>query len=495
MAIDPNIALQVQTPQQQNPLTAYAQIAGIQQAQQQNQLTGLAIQQAQRQQTQADALNNSIKAPGAINADGSLNSPVILSGVANAGAGAAIPALAKQLTEYSTAQLSQQKARVDNATAQLGAVGQVLNGVHDQESWDAARQWAHTNLGPNSLDNAPPVYDPNLVAQAKSQALTAKDALDQHNAEVTQALQARTADETARHNLVDEGNTVRGQNVRLDIAGSRPVSYNDPSTGQPRMTNQAGFNAMLNGGAPAGAGAPTADGRYPTQTGAQPQATGAAFPSIGAGLAPGEAAAAETAAKGSANQYVADQAATNGYAGRIFQLQKALTALQSTNTGAGTNQRNAILSYLQTAGVPGIDPNKIASYDEANKYLTQYALNQSSNFGNATDSKLATTLSGNASTSISNLAAQDVVKANIGLERMKQAQINAFDASGLPASQYQKFSTRWNSQVDPRVFIVDQLAPDKKAALRDSMSAAQRQTFTSQYNAALQNGWIPGQGQ
>lgn len=213
MAIDPNIALQVQTPQVQNPLLAYAQVAGIQQAQQQNQLTGLAIQQAQRQQTQADALNNAFKAPGAVNADGTLNSNGILTNVANSGAGSAIPALSKQLAEATTAQLGQQKARIDNATTQLNAVGQVLNGVHDQASWDAARQWAHANFGASSLDSAPAQYDPDFIAQAKNQALTAKDALDQHNTEVTQALAARNADETARHNLVEEGNTVRGQDM------------------------------------------------------------------------------------------------------------------------------------------------------------------------------------------------------------------------------------------------------------------------------------------
>ncbi|CAG9256008.1 hypothetical protein [Paraburkholderia caribensis] len=213
MATDPSIALQVQPAQFQNPLAAYAQIAGIQNAQQQNQLTGLAIQQAQRQETQADALNNAFKAPGAVNPDGSLNSSGILTNVANAGAGSAIPALSKQLTDATTAQLTQQKARVENATTQLNAVGQVLNGVHDQASWDAARAWAHTNLGASALDNAPAVYNPDLVAQAKNQALTAQQSLDQHNKELDYALSVRNADETARHNSATEASTIRGQDL------------------------------------------------------------------------------------------------------------------------------------------------------------------------------------------------------------------------------------------------------------------------------------------
>ncbi|SDC25417.1 hypothetical protein [Paraburkholderia lycopersici] len=204
MALDPSISLQTQPVQIQNPLTQYANVAAIQNAQQQNALTGLAIQKAQRDQSQADVLNSAFKAPGAVNADGSLNSNGILTNVANAGAGSAIPALSKQLTEATTAQLAQQKARIEGATTQLNAVGQVLNGVHDQASWDAARVWAHTNLGASSLDNAPAEYNPGLVEQAKNQALTAQQALDQHNKQLDYELQTRNADETQRHNLATE---------------------------------------------------------------------------------------------------------------------------------------------------------------------------------------------------------------------------------------------------------------------------------------------------
>jgi hypothetical protein len=213
MALDPNIALQVQPAQIQNPLTAYANVAALQNAQQQNQLYGLAIQKSQREQTQSDALNNAFKAPGAVNADGSLNSSGILSNVASAGAGSAIPALSKQLTEAQTAQLGQQKAKVENALQQVGAIGQVLNGVTDQTSYDAARNWAATHLGQDAVANMPAQYDPQLVAQKQREALTVVQQLDQHNKALDQQLQQAQFGETQRHNAATEASTTRGQDL------------------------------------------------------------------------------------------------------------------------------------------------------------------------------------------------------------------------------------------------------------------------------------------
>ncbi|WP_186187870.1 hypothetical protein [Burkholderia gladioli] len=210
MALDPNIALQVQAPQIQNPLTTYAQVAGIQNAQQQNALTGLAIQQAQRQQAQTDAINDTLKAPGVINADGSINAGQALTGLAQAGAGAAIPGLAKQLTEAQTAQLTQQKATIENATAKLGAIAQLAGGIKDQAGYDAARPQIASLLGQSEADKMPAQYDPQWVSQRLQQGLTAQQHLDFINKQIDQELQARQLDETHRHNVVGEG-TAQGQ--------------------------------------------------------------------------------------------------------------------------------------------------------------------------------------------------------------------------------------------------------------------------------------------
>jgi hypothetical protein len=211
MALDPSIALQVQPVQVQNPLTQYAQVSAIQNAQQQNALTGLAIQDRQREIGQNQAVNDAFR--NSVNPDGSLNRATLTQGVAQAGYGSALPALTKTLNESDLAALNTQKEKVAGAIQQLGAVGQVLGGVTDQQSYDAARQWAIQHVGPDAVANMPAQYDPNLVAQKRQEALTTVQQLDQHSKAIDQALQQSQFDETQRHNQATEASTVRGQNL------------------------------------------------------------------------------------------------------------------------------------------------------------------------------------------------------------------------------------------------------------------------------------------
>ncbi|HHT8835102.1 TPA: hypothetical protein ACT5B7_006629 [Burkholderia cenocepacia] len=227
MALDPSISLQVQPVQIQNPLTTYAQAAALQGAQRQNQLYDLAIQDKQREVDQAQALNAAFKAPGSVNSDGTLNTSGIVNNVAASGYGAAVPALAKSLAETSSAQLAQQKASIDGALQKLGAVGQVLNGVTDQASYDLARQWAVNHLGPESIASMPAVYDPNLVASKQREALTVMQQLDQHGKAIDQQLARDQFGETQRHNLASEGIETRAQNMRaLDYDPKNGVVVN-----------------------------------------------------------------------------------------------------------------------------------------------------------------------------------------------------------------------------------------------------------------------------
>ncbi|MCA8331893.1 hypothetical protein [Burkholderia cepacia] len=214
MALDPNIALQVQPVQIQNPLTTYAQAAALQGTQRQNELYGLAIQDKQREVAQAQALNDAFKAPGSVNADGTLNASGIVGNVAASGHGAAVPALAKSLAETQSVQLAQQKASIDGSLQKLGAIGQVLNGVTDQGSYDLARQWAVTHLGPDSVASMPAAYDPTFVANKQREALTVMQQLDQHSKAIDQQLAQSQFNETQRHNQATEGIETRAQNMR-----------------------------------------------------------------------------------------------------------------------------------------------------------------------------------------------------------------------------------------------------------------------------------------
>jgi hypothetical protein len=207
------------------------------------------------------------------------------------------------------------------------------------------------------------------------------------------------------------------------------------------------------------------------------------------GPAPGVADANQKANAAGGDMLVADQQSNAQSGTRINMLQNASTALANAQTGTGADKLNAVRGVIATLGGPA---DKVASYDEANKYLTQYAQTKAASFGHGTDSQLAAALAGNGNTKISNLAAQDVVKVNLGLERMEQARMKAWESAGLQPSQYGQWKSQWGSQVDPRVFVADQMDPSKVQGMVKGMNPKEQATFRTQYNWAVQNGFING---
>lgn len=213
------------------------------------------------------------------------------------------------------------------------------------------------------------------------------------------------------------------------------------------------------------------------------------------GVPMGAAAAADETARGSAKAWNDLRADVGGTASRIYQLGQALRGLQGSPTGPGTETMNNIKSFISAQSPDvlkrmGLNPDvdKIKSYDEANKYLTAFAAAQAGALGQGTDSKLATALSANASTHISNLAAQDVVKANIGLERMKQAQASAFQASGQPPQNYSDWAIGWNKDTDPRAFVIDQMTPTERATMLKGMKPSEQKKFLDSVRMGLATG-------
>lgn len=227
---------------------------------------------------------------------------------------------------------------------------------------------------------------------------------------------------------------------------------------------------------------------------AQPQAAapGAGGGGIVAGLPVGEAENLASSAKA----YQDLRQDVSQAAPRIFALRKSLDNLAIADTGKNSGWYNDLKSFLITAAGPeiaekiGANPDKVAAYDEAKKYLTSYAQQASSAFGSGTDNQLATALSANASTEISNLAAQDVVKASIALERMKQAQVALFDSLKQPANSFSGFATDWSQNVDPVAFSVDLMTPKARKAYFDGLSDEARARFRESVKIGIQTGVI-----
>jgi hypothetical protein len=231
---------------------------------------------------------------------------------------------------------------------------------------------------------------------------------------------------------------------------------------------------------PAYQGGQAAPGRYP-----QPQQGGF----IPSGQAPGVAEASTAAGQGAGQDLLADQKANAESGKRINMLQNASDALSKAQTGTGADKLNAVRGVVAMLGGPA---DKVASYDEANKYLTQYAQQKAASFGHSTDAQLSAALTGNGNTHISNLAAQDVVKVNMALERMDQARMQAWQSAGLPPAQYSQWKSQFGAAMDPRVFVADQLPAAKVGAMVKAMNAKEQATFRQQYNWAVQNGYING---
>lgn len=156
------------------------------------------------------------------------------------------------------------------------------------------------------------------------------------------------------------------------------------------------------------------------------------------------------------------------YRQEVFPLETAIPALEKlgkTGTGPGTEEFNHVKSFLQSAGIPGLDTDKIKTFDEAKKYLTDF-VNQNGNTG--TNDKLAASFAGNPSVGISNAAAVDVAKSALALRRMKQAQLVEFEKSGLPDSEFTKWASRWQLGHDPRAFGFDMMTPAQRKKVIES---------------------------
>ena len=136
----------------------------------------------------------------------------------------------------------------------------------------------------------------------------------------------------------------------------------------------------------------------------------------------------------------------------LLQARSSITALGKNGIGPGTEDRNKIASFLQSAGLgwlPGVDPTRIENLDEALKYTTQAMQGRAASLRAGTDQQQNTTAAGSPNLKMSSTAATNVINSMIGLRRMQQAQTfeNAHDGQG-----YMVNSAKWASTQDPRAY-------------------------------------------
>ncbi len=232
----------------------------------------------------------------------------------------------------------------------------------------------------------------------------------------------------------------------------------------------------------------------PMQQGANNPLMPIAGPGVVTSLPAGDIAAMERTGAASGDDLAQARIREAKFQQDIVPLQKAIPALEAlgaTGTGPGTEQINEIKSFLQSMGLPGADVEGIKNFDEARKYLTQYAQTVGDT---GTNDKLAASFAGNPSVSISNAAAVDVAKTALALRKLQNAQLMAFEASGQPESQFSKFASEFNATQDPRAYGLDMMTPDARAKLIGGLKGDEKSKFAQSLRIAIQLGLVQPPG-
>lgn len=173
MPIDPNIALGYRGIEVPNPLAGAAQVAQIQNALQQQQLGGIQIQNALREQNRRKELEMLMsqftpETPAAQQA----------AALQRKGFFGEARSLAQEAATMAKTQRETRAAELDAQVKQADIMGRLFNreSVTDQSSYDAARARA-ISLGLGTEAEIPTQYDPALVNRIQTASMSFKDTL------------------------------------------------------------------------------------------------------------------------------------------------------------------------------------------------------------------------------------------------------------------------------------------------------------------------------
>lgn len=269
------------------------------------------------------------------------------------------------------------------------------------------------------------------------------------------------------------------------------VTYTDPATGATVTTTRGRLVGAI--GAPNQLTGTTATTQSTASSGTpsaihaaspSPQASAPGTTSPAGGIAgPSPQQQAQFAA--SAKQQQDDLTADANYTANLVPLTKsiALVSDPSTIIGKGSQIPNDVARILNTFGIPlGADQAKNAS--ELDKYLTQLAT--SNGLAGQSVQHLEATFSANPNMDTDKVAAGDVLRTALTLNRMQHAKVAAAQAAGIRGEQYSTWASKWGAQQDPRAFGFDLMSPEAKAALRAELEKdpAAAAKFIASYNAA-----------
>ena len=192
----------------------------------------------------------------------------------------------------------------------------------------------------------------------------------------------------------------------------------------------------------------------------------------------------------STNQFNTDRATASQWAQRITPLTK-LNDLFETDvlTGKGSDMVSDLAKVASTFGIPLEGAADQANYvSQIEKYASQLARN--SGAAANTDNQLAVAITANPSASMDKMAAKDVTKVLLGLERLQQGKFLAAERMGIEPKDYANFAAQWGSSVDPNAFAFDLMTPEAKKKLVDGMSDKEFAKFQQSLSTAVDLGLV-----
>lgn len=448
-----------------------------------------------------------------------------------------LPAIQGQITDQQNKQLELQKNTYDLAVKRTQ---HLQNGLGILMANPNATQQDYINLGAQAVKDGTatpsqtvqylqqmPSDPAQLQAWGKQKWLQSLDDDAQLKALLPQTQTVNTGATTQfiKTDPITGNPTLAGnlQNTMSPGDAATPTAVFDPSTNTMRDVTKQQFSGLANGVPQAGISAPSpqpsGNGRYPTQNGGQPlpaMGQGASMPfaappaspvsnqqqmaapgPVGVQTAPalGAQEAANVTAQGAATSALNLQHAADAAPQSIYQLQNMRSALGDISTGPNADWlgKAKALALQVSPGLAqsiGVDPQNVASQEEFKKFATQLAQGSASALGEGTDTKLASAVAANPNTALSSLGNQQIINVLIATQRANQAKNMAWQNSGMQPQDFNKFSSQWNEQVDPRIFVGPEMSAQERFAMRNSLSAKDKLSFDNSYNAAVQSGLI-----
>lgn len=250
--LDPSIILGSKPMQIESPVNQLAKVLQVQEMQQQGQMRGMQMQDAQDARTKRNRLAQLLQG-------GDVTPETLMRG----GFMEESQALSKSQrdsmktdADIGKTKAETEKHQIANALAKIEAVSQVMGGVRDQATYDQARAIAQQNGW--DVSQMPAQYDPQLIEQKRQQGMHVKDQLEQAWKAKGYDLDVRKQTETERNNrtqnAISQGNlnvsrgnlALSGQRLAFDKAQPKGVLDTergllvDPRTGEARPVTMGG---------------------------------------------------------------------------------------------------------------------------------------------------------------------------------------------------------------------------------------------------------------